>query len=49
MLIPVISGHNAIFMYKLPYLLTSKMADFLLLTWLQTNYCVTSKTSIAKV
>ena len=24
-------------MYKLPYLLTSKMADFLLLTWSQIN------------
>ena len=42
----LVSGRNTIFMYKLPYLLISKMADFLLLTWLRTNYCVTRKTSI---
>ena len=44
-----ISGCNSIFVYKLQYILTSKMADFILLTWLQlrkTNYYVTSKTSI---
>ena len=41
-LIRLVSGRNTIFMYKLPsklpYLLTSKMAEFLLLTWLRTNY-----------
>ena len=31
-LIPLVSTRNNIFMYKLLYLLTSKMADFLLLT-----------------
>ena len=44
-----ISGRNSIFVYKLQYILTSKMADFILLTWLQlrkTNYYVTRKTSI---
>ena len=30
-----ISGRNSIFVYKLQYTLTSKMADFILLTWLQ--------------
>ena len=30
-----ISGRNSIFVYKLQYILTSKMADFILLTWLQ--------------
>ena len=45
-LIRLVSGRNTICMYKLPYLLTSKMADFLMLTWLRTNYCVTRKTSI---
>ena len=33
-------------MYKILYLLTSKMVDFLLLTWLWTNYCITCKTTI---
>ena len=47
-LIPPVSAHNNIFMYKLLYLLTSKMADFLLLTWLQTNYCIIHKNSIAQ-
>ena len=32
----LISGCNSIFVYKLLYKLTSKMADFILLTWLQT-------------
>ena len=32
---PLISGRNFIFAYKLQYILTSKMADFILLTWLQ--------------
>ena len=32
---PLISRHNFIFTYKLQYILTSKMADFILLTWLQ--------------
>ena len=45
-LIPLVNRRNYIFMYKHPYLLTSKMANFLLLTWLQTNDCVTHKTSI---
>jgi len=31
---------------QMPPPLTSKMADFWLFTWLQTNYCVTHKTSI---
>ena len=31
----LISGRNSIFLYKLQYILTSKMADFILLTWLQ--------------
>ena len=30
-----ISGRNSIFVYKLQYILTPKMADFILLTWLQ--------------
>ena len=42
----LISGRNSIFMYKLLYLLSSKVADFLLLTWLWNDYCVTCKTSI---
>ena len=37
------SGHNSIFVYKLQYKLTSKIDDFILLTWLQTNYYVTHK------
>ena len=42
-----ISGRNSIFVYKLQYILTSKMADFILLTWLQLrNYYVTRKTSM---
>ena len=32
---PLISGRNFIFAYKLQYILTSKMADFILLTWLK--------------
>ena len=32
---PLISGRNFIFAHKLQYILTSKMADFILLTWLQ--------------
>ena len=32
---PLISGRNFIFTYKLQYTLTSKMADFILLIWLQ--------------
>ena len=32
---PLISGSNFIFAYKLQYILTLKMADFILLTWLQ--------------
>ena len=35
-----------IFVYKLQYMLTSKIADFILLAWLQTNYYVTCKTSM---
>ena len=31
----LMSGRNFIFVYKLQYILTSKMADFILLTWLQ--------------
>ena len=31
----LISGRNSIFVYKLQYILTSKMADFIPLTWLQ--------------
>ena len=34
-LISLISGCNFIFVYKLQYILTSKMANFILLTWLQ--------------
>ena len=30
-----ISGRNSIFVYELQYILTSKMADFILFTWLQ--------------
>ena len=44
--IRLVSGCHSIFTYKRPYFLTSKIADFLLLTWLRTNYCVTRKTSI---
>ena len=43
---PHISRRNFIFVYKLHYMLTSKMADFILLTWLQTNYYITWKTSV---
>ena len=32
---PLISRRNFIFAYKLQYILTLKMADFILLTWLQ--------------
>ena len=32
---PFISGRNSIFAYKLQYVLTSKVADFIPLTWLQ--------------
>ena len=35
----------SMFLYKLLCLLTSMMADSLLLTWLPTNYCITRKTS----
>ena len=47
-----ISRRNSIFVYKLQYILTLKMADFILLTWLQlrkTNYYVTRKTSIVQL
>ena len=31
----LLSGRNSILVYKLQYILISKMADFILLTWLQ--------------
>ena len=45
-LIHLISGCKSIFMYNFLHLLISKMANFILLTWLRTNFCVTCKTSI---
>ena len=44
----LIGWRNSIFVYKLQYKLTAKMADFVLLTltWLQTVNYVTRKTSI---
>ena len=42
----LINEFNTVFIIQIPVLLTSKMADFQLFTWLQTDYCVTRKTSI---